>query len=771
MLKRVEIVTDEKKLGEKSDFHIVDANIVKKYRNRDIIYETLLKKSPKKKEYLLCIDALISDLMKTTNSAVGIVLNIKKGRGDKPDDTFECINLLEISPLKMADGKDLNTVEFKSLRKINDYIVNNSITVISNDVPDDIRFMNYISQKCDVQNFMGIPLISSLDAKIRGIFILYNTTTPGGYTLDNLRDMEETVNLISLIVGCLYISRTRTHRSSSEDKLKDRFLVTMSHEIRTPLNGIMGMVTMLGDAGPLNKKQSEYVRNLTECVFQLSNLMNNILDFSKMTSNRFFLLKQPFNLFDVVDDAFKMIEGGALVKGIKLIKELPNKKTLPILVGDPQRIIQVLCNLLNNAIKFTEIGHVTLKINAQSVPQIAKEPKKINISVEVEDSGVGIPWDEQVKIFEVFHQASTLSTYMSRSGTGLGLSIVRELVRLMGGKVSVKSTGITGEGSVFSFNIILEEEINISTLSEKNISIFKGAKILLVDDRPEIRLQLAEMLMKWGCIPFMASSAEEGLKYISGGLIFDTILVDICMPHMSGVEMAQKLKELKLKTPLIGISSVDLNTGEEYFDVYMYKPVNQNQLFSALLKCLTKNTENSSILSAQSSEDILSKKLKGASESRPSLNSSRRKKRTRRHLKILVAEDENHNAFTITEMLRNLGYRKFERVSNGKECVERTAIEHFDVILMDIIMPIMDGIEATKCIKERVYSNIPCPYIIAVSAAVMNSDKDKCQFAGIDAYLSKPLTKEKLDTALSPLVKLDEAPISIKSKSRIIKSI
>jgi signal transduction histidine kinase/DNA-binding response OmpR family regulator len=691
------------------------------------IFETLLKRSPKKKDYSLCMDAVLSKIIHTSGAHMGAVFKIKG------DNLYECCNVLQ---------RSLSTPQV-SIK----YDWSRFYSITHNEGQDDSlgKYKRILLTKSHSND-------SPQKHEIRGVLFLF------GELIGNTNIISDPVKLLTLILS----SSSRSPRSSTEDRLKDRFLATMSHEIRTPLNGIMGMVTMLEDAGPLNEKQLQYVTNLTECVFQLSNLMNNILDFSKMASGHFILAKQPFDIFDVVDDSFKIIEGGALVKGLTLNKKLPPRGSLPKFVGDSQRIQQIFCNLLNNAIKFTEKGCITMKVSTEDILQT----NNTVIYVDVQDTGIGIPWDEQPKIFEVFHQSSSLSTYMSRAGTGLGLSIVKELIRLMNGDIKVESSGVNGEGSLFSFHIQLEREINITTISPENIKLFRNAKILVVDDRPEIRLQLTELLSKWGCIPFMASSAEEGLKYIQCGMKFDTVLVDICMPRMSGVEMAQELKGKKYKVPLVGLSSMELVTGEEYFDVYMYKPIQQSQLFSALAKCLKVTSDD------RKSEGRFKEKSDVKSEGKDLINinygiievtdPTKRRKKARKDLKILIAEDEEHNAFCITEMLHNLGYRKYERVKDGMECLNRVKTSQFDVILMDIIMPNMDGIQATQEIrsyyrmrtsKEKATSpRLMVPYIIAVSAAVMNSSKDKCQFAGVDAYLSKPLTKDKLDAILSPLI-------------------
>jgi CheY-like chemotaxis protein/nitrogen-specific signal transduction histidine kinase len=517
-----------------------------------------------------------------------------------------------------------------------------------------------------------------------------------------------------------------------EDNAKDTFLATMSHELRTPLNGIMGMVTMLPDAGPLNKRQQEYVRNLTECSLHLANLLNNILDFSKMASDRLILYQLPFDVKKTVLEAIKMVEGTASAKNLSLDYKIPSN--LPIMVGDSQRLIQILSNILGNAVKFTEKGSITLMSYAEKVDE-GEYIRKWKLTFTITDTGIGIPPDEKDKIFEVFHQASTLNTYLSKLGTGLGLSIVRELTRLMGGNISVESEGISGKGSAFTFFIYVNEDIDINKLSEIHHSKLENSRILVVDDRQEMRLQICDILFKWECKPTAVGSAEEALHYLKNGMQFSLAIIDICMPFMGGVELAQELRRTYPSLPLIAISSVEVNGGEKYFDYFMNKPVDINQLFPAVIGCLT---------NGHPKEGSPKKSLKRSPQER--------KKKYRDKLNILVAEDNPQNVFTIREMLINLGYNKkrIKITENGKECIEEAKRKQYDAILMDLLMPILSGFEAAKHIRQLEKP----PMIIAISAAVQDSDKASCQRVGIDGYLSKPIVnKDKLDAALSPLIK------------------
>ena len=526
------------------------------------------------------------------------------------------------------------------------------------------------------------------------------------------RIKEEKLTLVSQI-------RERQKKEESTDN----FLASVSHELKTPLNGIVGMITMLPDAGQLNDKQKLYVKNLTECTFQLANLMNNILDFSKMSSGRFVLTKNPFLVREIFQELSLLFDEKTKSKNIHL--QFIYYDTTSYILGDKQRIVQILTNLIGNSVKFTEKGSITTTLD------ISKINDRLKLSFIVEDTGVGIPPNEQEKIFEMFHHSTNLSNHLNKYGTGLGLAISKQLVLLMNGEISVQSKGVNGLGSKFTFYVMLDEYLDPKKINKNDKILLKESKILVVDDRQEIRLQLSDILLKWKTEPIILASAEEALKYLSRRNNFDIAIIDICMPFMSGIELAQTLRRLYPRLDLIALSSVNIDNGVDYFDIFLYKPIDESVLYESVLSCLKKNK-------------IKDKRKFSDSKQR---HTPHRKK----NLKILIAEDDVHNSFTIREMLINLGFQteNITLVENGKECVEEAKKNKYHIILMDIIMPVMDGIEATKYIRQ--FSKPPM--IIAVSASAQQSDKTRCLRVGIDGYLSKPITKENLLSALSPLIK------------------
>lgn len=671
----------------------------------------------------ILLEEFVCKILKITDSEMGGILHkIMPSSGDffteARKEELEWLSLSELIPgsIILSTLKNKEFVNpFKKAYKTGCPVISSNPNVPKNHPP--------VNQSLVIPIFKHNMSVSAL---------LVITREKGRYNTEHYLRICPLLGVLSTIIeNTLFYKEplvNQIEKLNEVQKVKDQFLANVSHELRTPLNGIVGMITLLPDAGPLNKKQSQYLTNLTDCTCQLTNIVNNILDYSKMTANRLNLTNNPFNITKCVKEAVRMIKGKAIVKGLKIKTNVP--ENIPLLLGDKQRILQVLSNLLNNAVKFTEKGYIKISVKAKPLIVLDNKEmgKKWRITFKVIDTGIGISLDDQDRIFDAFNQAHQIPVYMKKVGTGLGLSISKELCKMMGGNISVKSDGI-GLGSRFTFHIILSEDLDIQRIQEENVELFTGSKILIVDDRPEIRLQLTEILFQWGCSPTAVSSAQEALQYMSH-VEFNVALIDICMPDMSGIELAQEMKIIYPKIPLIGISSADINNGSKFFDYYMFKPVEKSTLFYPLMDCLNKYEKMK--ISDQSSTQIIPKVIQ------------------KEDIKILIVEDDEYNTFILKEMLINLGYKE-ENLSfseNGKEAVDKVKTIEVNVILMDIVMPIMNGIEATELIKS---SMTDPPIIIAVSAAVQGSDKAKCYTAGFDGYLPKPIIRKDLEKILSTL--------------------
>ena len=650
-------------------------------------------------DYPVFLEMILSKLLKITNSKFGNLLM-------KEEDNIRYI----VSEDKNNIIDNVSNIT-KPLKGILKYSLKESKIIISNDLTKDPRSNNKTIFKGQI-NLKSIVLFP-----IRNRWLLcLSRTSDKPYQISDVEKLLPIVKILNRILKLAFDNGITLPKKELTNP-QSKFLATMSHDLRTPLNGIMGMASLLSDAGPLTEKQKEYIKNIQECTFQMATLVNNFLDFNKMICDKLILSNSPFKIEKAVEDALTIVRGNAINKGLELDARCP--KGTPMLLGDKTRLTQILSNLLGNAVKFTDRGSIGLDVYFKKV----KNTDDWKVIFKIKDTGVGIPLEEQEKIFEFFKQSPSLNTFLNKSGTGFGLSFSKELIKRMRGEITVRST--YKKGSTFKFFIILQEDI-YATEESKTL---KGVKVLAVDDRKEIRTQLTEILFKWGCIPVVLSSSQEVLQYLEYNSDFKLALIDICMPSMGGQELAQELRRKYPSIPLIGISSAELEHNANYFDHYMYKPIDQNQLYRLMSMCLKGQTK---------------------------------KGKPRRKLKILIAEDNKLNAYTLKEMLKSLHFksRNITIVEDGEKCVEESKRNSYDVILMDIIMPLMDGLEASKIIFE--FPNPPV--IIATSAAVLNSDKAKCQKIGLNAYLEKPITKDRLNAALLPLIESKKSKKNRKKK-------
>lgn len=612
--------------------------------------------------------------------------------------------------------------------------------IISNDFKNDPRsttknFKKYKSHP-QINTYMGVPLGGPPGSEFLGQIGLSNADKYDKEMLENNIDLFKFCGNILWMIKNNYFNRNKELELKQEIvTLKDSFIATMSHEIRTPLNGIVGMTRLLLDDKTLSPKQQEYVKILKECSTQLMELVNDILDFSKITSGNITLYNQPFNLKECIEASIKVVEQRANDKHLSVLKDVP-KDLIENVSGDQRRVKQVLVNLLTNAIKFTEKGYVKLsvKVDVES-PKILEpwETHQLRVLFEIKDTGIGVAPENQSKIFEAFNKVSLPQDSLS-PGAGLGLAISKKLVKLMGGDIYVASDG--KNGSTFSFDIILDDENDINKLLIMNKAIFADKIVLIVDDMEDNRILLMDILNNWDINTQCFSSAREALSYIKLNKPFDVAIIDIYMPHMSGIDLAQNIKQLGLKTPLIGLSSIghDLK-GKEIFDDFSIKPIVKNRLFQMLLKAFTK---------IGSSQPNISIGPRDKSK-RGSLGPIRYKKEM---IKIIAAEDDHYNQILLEELLKILGYKNITIVPNGKECVEYIKKERYDICLMDIKMPILNGYEATKIIKGL---KDP-PIIIGISASVLESDREKCYNVGMDGYIPKPIEKDVLDRTITGFI-------------------